>query len=141
MTASELPHLPKRRWVEMISREFRDLPPDTVAILPVAAVEQHGPHLPVCVDACINQGLLDLALDRAPAGLPITALPIQAVGKSDEHIAYPGTLTLSAAGGSIVFGQAIGGDDQSRLEGLTVTDAINLTNSSIKQFTIILECF
>lgn len=81
----------------MVSREFRELPEATVAILPVAAVEQHGPHLPVYVDACINAGLLDLALERAPRELPITALPMQAVGKSDEHIAYPGTLTLSAA--------------------------------------------
>ena len=81
----------------MASREFRDLPGQTVAILPVAAIEQHGPHLPVYVDACINAGLLDLALDRAPRDLPVIALPMQAVGKSDEHIAYPGTLTLSAA--------------------------------------------
>lgn len=88
--------LPRRRWEEMVSREFRTLPSETVAILPVAAVEQHGPHLPVCVDACINAGLLALALERAAPDLPITTLPIQAVGKSDEHIAYPGTLTLSA---------------------------------------------
>jgi creatinine amidohydrolase len=89
--------MPSRRWEEMISRQFRTLPPETVAILPVAAIEQHGPHLPVCVDACINAGLLSMALDRAPDTLPITALPMQAVGKSDEHIAYPGTLTLSAS--------------------------------------------
>ncbi|MDT8872122.1 creatininase family protein [Komagataeibacter rhaeticus] len=88
--------LPRRYWQDMISREFRELPDNTVAVLPVGAIEQHGPHLPVCVDSCINAGLLERALERAPADLPITALPIQAVGKSDEHIAYPGTLTLSA---------------------------------------------
>lgn len=88
--------LPRRYWQDMISREFRELPDNTVAVLPVGAIEQHGPHLPVCVDSCINAGLLERALERAPADLPITALPIQSVGKSDEHIAYPGTLTLSA---------------------------------------------
>ncbi|GAA4502850.1 creatininase family protein [Gluconacetobacter tumulicola] len=89
--------LPRHRWEDMASRDFRTLTPATVAVLPVGAIEQHGPHLPVCVDSCINAGLLSLALDRAPPTLPVTALPIQTVGKSDEHIAYPGTLTLSAA--------------------------------------------
>ncbi len=76
--------------------EFRRLPADTVAVLPVGAIEQHGPHLPVFVDSCINGELLDRALAAAPADLPVTALPIQSVGKSEEHIAYPGTLLLSA---------------------------------------------
>lgn len=87
---------PARLWRDMPSSDFARLPSNTVAILPVGAIEQHGPHLPVYVDSCINQGLLDLALAEAPADLPITALPIQAVGKSDEHISFPGTLTLSA---------------------------------------------
>ena len=39
--------LPRRRWVEMTTAEFSALPADTVAVLPVAAIEQHGPHLPV----------------------------------------------------------------------------------------------
>ncbi|GAN54328.1 creatininase family protein [Tanticharoenia sakaeratensis] len=87
---------PKKRWCDMISRQFRALPSETVAILPVAAIEQHGPHLPVYVDACLNEHLLDRALDLLPDSVPATALPIQSVGKSEEHIAYPGTLTLSA---------------------------------------------
>jgi len=80
----------------MPSSDFTRLPPNTVAILPVGAIEQHGPHLPVYVDSCINEGLLNLALAEAPDDLPITALPMQAVGKSDEHISFPGTLTLPA---------------------------------------------
>ncbi len=76
--------------------EFRQLPSGTVAVLPVGAIEQHGPHLPVFVDSCINGELLARALDAAPDDLPITALPIQSVGKSEEHIAYPGTLLLGA---------------------------------------------
>jgi creatinine amidohydrolase len=88
--------LPRRQWVEMSTREFARLPPDTVAVLPVAAVEQHGPHLPVWVDACLNQGVVQRTLALLPAGLPITFLPMQPVGKSNEHLAFPGTLSLSA---------------------------------------------
>jgi len=87
---------PARLWCDMPSSDFARLPPNTVAILPVGAIEQHGPHLPVYVDSCINEGLLNLALAEAPDDLPITALPMQAVGKSDEHISFPGTLTLPA---------------------------------------------
>jgi creatinine amidohydrolase len=89
--------LPRRRWQDMTSADFTALDVDgTVAILPIGAIEQHGPHLPVYVDACINAELLDRVLAAAPAELAITALPLQAVGKSDEHLAFPGTLALSA---------------------------------------------
>lgn len=84
-----------RYWHEMAWPAFADLPETTVAILPVGAIEQHGPHLPVFVDSCINQSLLERALDSAPEDLDLIALPLQAVGKSDEHLAYPGTLSLS----------------------------------------------
>lgn len=88
---------PARRWHEMTSADFAGLDPErTVAVLPVAAIEQHGPHLPVYVDACINQGVVDRTLELLPAGLPVVVLPMQAVGKSNEHLRFPGTLTLSA---------------------------------------------
>jgi creatinine amidohydrolase len=81
----------------MTSADFTALDPEhTVAILPIGAIEQHGPHLPVYVDACINAELLDRVLAQAPPEMPITALPLQAVGKSNEHLSFPGTLTLSA---------------------------------------------
>lgn len=89
--------LPARLWQEMTTTDFAALDPGrTVAVLPVAAIEQHGPHLPVCVDACINQGIVDEALRRLPDDLPVIFLPMMPVGKSNEHIAFPGTLTLSA---------------------------------------------
>ena len=66
-----------------------------IAVLPVAAVEQHGPHLPVGVDGMIAEGYLARVRQRLPETLPITFLPLQWIGKSDEHIAFPGTLTLS----------------------------------------------
>ena len=82
------------RWTELKTTEFAALPPETVAVLPVAAVEQHGPHLPVCVDACINESLLELALGKA-YDLPALLLPMQPIGKSNEHLGFAGTLTLS----------------------------------------------
>jgi creatinine amidohydrolase len=82
------------RWTELKTTEFAALPAETVAVLPVAAVEQHGPHLPVCVDACINEGLLELAIEKAH-DLSILFLPIQVIGKSNEHMGFAGTLTLS----------------------------------------------
>lgn len=86
-----------RFWQDLSWPDFAAL--DTaraVAVLPVAAIEQHGPHLPVQVDACINEGILRHALARVPDDLQVLALPMQAVGKSDEHLAFPGTLSLSA---------------------------------------------
>jgi creatinine amidohydrolase len=92
-----MPSLPRRQWTEMTAHDFRAA--DTgawIAVLPIAAVEQHGPHLPVGVDAMIMQGCLERVLARLPDDLPATFLPLQAIGKSNEHIAYPGTLTLCA---------------------------------------------
>jgi creatinine amidohydrolase len=84
-----------RRWAELTWPEFRDLPANTVAILPVAAIEQHGPHLPLSTDATINQGILDRALALLPDPVPALALPMTSVGISVEHRDYPGTLTIS----------------------------------------------
>ncbi len=87
----------RRDWTEMTTRDFQltDMS-KVIAVLPVAAIEQHGPHLPVEVDAAINRGVLARARDLLPAELPVTFLPAMPVGKSNEHISYPGTLTLSA---------------------------------------------
>ena len=84
-------------WAEMRWTEFQDTDmARVVAVLPVAAIEQHGPHLPVGVDTFIMEGYLRRAVERVPAELPVLFLPVQAVGKSNEHIRFPGTLTLTA---------------------------------------------
>jgi creatinine amidohydrolase len=67
-----------------------------VAVLPVAATEQHGPHLPLSVDADLADGIVAAALPHLPADLPVLFLPTQAVGFSPEHARFAGTLTLKA---------------------------------------------
>lgn len=85
------------RWQDLATTEFAALDPErSVALLPVAAIEQHGPHLPVSTDATINEGIVARLLELLPAGTPLLVLPMQAVGKSDEHLDFPGTLTLGA---------------------------------------------
>jgi creatinine amidohydrolase len=84
-----------RYWWDLTTEEFADLDPlRTVALLPVCAVEQHGPHLPVRVDAAINAGILARTLQLVPEDLPLLVLPAQNVGKSNEHTAFPGTLSV-----------------------------------------------
>ncbi len=91
---------PARCWSNVSARDFdaarrSGLAAQTVAVLPVAATEQHGPHLPLSVDAALLQGVIDAALPLLPAELPLLLLPPQNIGLSTEHMAYAGTLSLS----------------------------------------------
>ena len=88
---------PRKLWQDMTTEEFSVLDRErAIAVLPVAAVEQHGPHLPVWVDSCINQGILERVQAGLPEDVPAIFLPMMPVGLSTEHAAFPGTLTLSA---------------------------------------------
>lgn len=69
----------------------------TLLVLPTAAIEQHGHHLPLATDTLINNLLLGHALAKLPAELPIYALPPVHYGKSNEHLGFPGTLSVSSA--------------------------------------------
>lgn len=94
--------LPSRFWADLSTRDFAQLQAtgraaEVVAVLPVAAIEQHGPHLPLSVDATLLQGVIDAALPLLPPDLPVLFLPPQNVGLSPEHQRFPGTLTLSPA--------------------------------------------
>jgi creatinine amidohydrolase len=81
-------------WGDFAAHELEGLDPaKTIAVLPVAAIEQHGPHLPVGTDTIINQGHLELLAERLPADLDIRILPLQAVGKSNEHVWQVGTVS------------------------------------------------
>jgi len=86
------------KWAELTHPEVAALDKDRlVAVLPVAAVEQHGPHLPLGTDLFIAEGYLARIAPLVPEALQVAVLPVQAVGKSDEHQSFPGTLTLSPA--------------------------------------------
>ena len=84
-----------KQWSEMTSREIAGLGDPTVVILPVAATEQHGPHLPTGTDALILQGILEAAARRKEMADAV-ALPLQPIGWSREHRNLPGTLSLEA---------------------------------------------
>jgi creatinine amidohydrolase len=83
-------------WQDCTTADFSGLDPEqTVALLPVAAVEQHGPHLPLATDALINDGLVRAALAALPGGPTLLVLPALSVGLSTEHVGFPGTLTIA----------------------------------------------
>src|SRR5580700_3417081 len=92
--------LPKRNWMDMTWQDVAGAGAETgrwIAVLPLAAVEQHGPHLPLGVDSFIAEAYLERVRKLLPEDLPVTFLPVQRVGVSAEHLSYPGTLTFSAA--------------------------------------------
>jgi creatinine amidohydrolase len=79
------------KQVDALSRE------ETLLVLPTAAIEQHGHHLPMATDTLLNNLLLGHALNKLPPQLSVYALPPVHYGKSNEHIGFPGTLSVSAA--------------------------------------------
>jgi creatinine amidohydrolase len=84
-----------RYWHELTAAESDRLAKqDPVAVLLLAAVEQHGPHLALSTDLDIGLGLLSVAFARLPATFPAVALPPQAIGASREHTRFPGTLSI-----------------------------------------------
>jgi creatinine amidohydrolase len=107
MGANYLANPPKETFGSMTSlippRDWTDIHwPDIaavgrarwIAVLPLAATEQHGPHLPVGTDVMIAEAHLARVRELLPDHIPATFLPVQPVGISTEHIDYPGTLTL-----------------------------------------------
>jgi len=88
-----------RFWADLSMRDFAQLitsgqAAQTIAVLPVAAMEQHGPHLPLSVDTVLVDGVVAAALPQLAPDLKVLFLPTQAVGLSPEHARFPGTLTL-----------------------------------------------
>jgi len=88
-----------RYWADLSTLEFAQMQTcgeaaRTIALLPVAATEQHGPHLPLSVDTVLVDGIVKAALPHLANDLNVLVLPTQAVGLSPEHTRFPGTLTL-----------------------------------------------
>jgi len=91
------PRLPSRFWSDLTSEAFSRLDRSRlIAVLPVGATEQHGPHLPMSTDTATIDGMVQATLPHLPDDLPALFLPTVAYGKSNEHSRYPGTLTVSA---------------------------------------------
>src|SRR3984885_9924545 len=89
--------VPPRDWTDIHWPDISGADPARwIAVLPLAAIEQHGPHLPVGTDVMIAQAYLARVRELMPDTLPVTFLPLQPVGISTEHIDFPGTLPLSA---------------------------------------------
>lgn len=87
--------LPSRFWADLATTDFAGLDAaSTVAVLPLGATEQHGPHLPLAVDQCLVDGIVARTLPLLPPELRVLVLPTQQVGYSPEHAQFPGTLTL-----------------------------------------------
>lgn len=88
---------PLARWADLSRVQFSAIDRSrTIAVLPVGAIEQHGPHLPVSVDRDLAEAVLERSLEHLPTELPVLAMPGFAYGKSNEHGAIPGTISLSA---------------------------------------------
>ena len=100
-----------RFWADLTTREFAQLDPaTTVAVLPLGATEQHGPHLPLSVDQTLVDAVVAAALPHLPTPVPVLVLPTQQVGYSPEHLDFPGTLSLSfntALSGWIELGECV----------------------------------
>ena len=88
--------LPTHHWAELSTRDFATLDPTrTVAVLPLGATEQHGPHLSLSVDTVLVEGVINAALRHLAPADPVLVLPTQALGLSTEHTAFAGTLHVS----------------------------------------------
>ncbi len=95
----KLPPLPprSRQWSDLVTTDFATLDlPRAIAVLPLGATEQHGPHLPLSVDANLAHSMVQATIAHLPASLPALFLPVQRVGYSPEHMAFAGTLSLKA---------------------------------------------
>jgi creatinine amidohydrolase len=86
-----------RYWSELTSADLSAVDVErTIAVIPVAAIEQHGPHLPLGTDTFIAEGMIAEVFKTGAADLDAVFLPVQSIGKSNEHGKWPGTLTLTA---------------------------------------------
>jgi creatinine amidohydrolase len=89
---------PDRFYPYLTWQEISEMPDraNVVVLQPIGAIEQHGPHLPLIVDAAIATAVVGKALAQLDASIPAYALPPLYYGKSNEHWHFPGTITLSA---------------------------------------------
>jgi creatinine amidohydrolase len=86
------------RWERLTAPELRDLAErEALVVLPVASLEQHGPHLPVWTDSLIGHACCVMAARKAGAARPVVVLPPMWTGMSEHHLPFGGTITLDYA--------------------------------------------
>ncbi|MGA1623652.1 MAG: creatininase family protein [Synechocystis sp.] len=93
------PAIPPERYFPYLTwTDIETLPnkAKTIIIQPLGSIEQHGPHLPLIVDAAISEGVLGTALQSLSPEIPAYVMPTLYYGKSNEHIGFPGVISLSA---------------------------------------------
>jgi creatinine amidohydrolase len=84
-------------WAEMTRDEVARIAPRALTVLPVASIEQHGPHLPTVTDTALVDAVLDRACELLPDGTTILRAPTLCYGASDHHLAFGATLSLTSS--------------------------------------------
>lgn len=95
------------RWATSTREEIGRLLPGAVLVLPVAAIEQHGPHLAVNADTAIVEAIVARAMERLPPESEVVVAPTLCYGASDHHLPFGGTLSLTGATFSRVVGDLV----------------------------------
>lgn len=81
-------------WQDLTAEELRaKAAKDTIIVLPVASIEQHGPHLPVGVDTILCSGVCKAAAERA-TDVEVVVAPTLWCGMAEHHMAFGGTFTF-----------------------------------------------
>jgi creatinine amidohydrolase len=99
--------MPEIEWRKLRADELRERArQEAIVILPVASLEQHGPHLPVEVDSMLGETVARrAALKLVERGQPVLVLPVLWTGLSEHHMSFGGTITLdNAAFAAVVEG-------------------------------------
>jgi len=86
-------------WRKLRADELREQARNNaIVILPVASLEQHGPHLPVEVDSILGETVAVRTAAKVLAkGQPVLVLPVLWTGLSEHHMSFGGTVTLDNA--------------------------------------------
>ena len=86
--------MPSLVWQDMTREELNAVAPTALAVLPVGAIEQHGPHLPTKTDTFVVQAITALAAAKLPEDVTAVILPAVSFGSSAHHLPFGGTLSL-----------------------------------------------
>ena len=82
-------------WKELTAEELRvKAAANAIVVLPVASMEQHGPHLPVGVDTILCEGVCKLGAEKAARDVQVVVAPTLWCGMAEHHMAFGGTFTF-----------------------------------------------